>query len=431
MTIYPSCTDECPIPCDGRCRPCVHQETEAGCRWCDKLADAAALVRPLAWSVEDAADKLEVTAEHLRAYLARHDHGADTEPDSWAPIDLGPYLRGEVQRPMPTIGIVRSDGLRLIYAGKEHSVIGEMEAGKSWLALASAAAEITMGRTVIYVHFEEADPSDSIERLLALGATPGDVEKLFRFIAPDRPITPEQVLPLLDPIPSLVVLDGVNEGMSMHGTGPRDEDGVATFRRRLIKPFVKAGAAVLTADHVVKDGEKRGRYALGSVHKGNALSGSLVVLENAEPFGRGARGRSHVFVTKDRPGHLRQHGRADRKTPGRTYMGELVVDDTRARTSYLDVRFWAPSEDDDRAAGDDTGPFTVVDEKVFAVVSGIIAAGKVANLRLVRATAGLGKDAVDGALERLVFAERLTESRGPNRMRVFGVAEDQSSDGGS
>ena len=47
------------------------------------------------------------------------------------------------------------------------------------------------------------------------------------------------------------------------------------------------------------------------MHKGNALNGARIQLENTEPFGRDMRGVSHVFVTKDRPGYLRTKGRAD------------------------------------------------------------------------------------------------------------------------
>jgi hypothetical protein len=54
---------------------------------------------------------------------------------SWAAVDLGPYLRGEIHRPEPTIGWPRRDDLRLLYPGKEHTVIGEMESGKSCLRL--------------------------------------------------------------------------------------------------------------------------------------------------------------------------------------------------------------------------------------------------------------------------------------------------------
>jgi hypothetical protein len=80
----------------------------------------------------------DYTCDHGEPWGTCHLGCGDT--DSWAPLDLGPYLRGEVKRPVPSLGLYRSDGVRLIYPGKEHSVIGEMESGKSWLLLASAAA---------------------------------------------------------------------------------------------------------------------------------------------------------------------------------------------------------------------------------------------------------------------------------------------------
>src|SRR5271167_3049473 len=45
----------------------------------------------------------------------------DEEPTTWEPVDLGPYLRGEVSQPQPSIGAHRSDGLQLIYPGREHA----------------------------------------------------------------------------------------------------------------------------------------------------------------------------------------------------------------------------------------------------------------------------------------------------------------------
>ena len=50
------------------------------------------------------------------------DDGGDDAPTTWEPIDLGPWLRGEVEQPQPSIGVHRSDGLRLIYPGREHAV---------------------------------------------------------------------------------------------------------------------------------------------------------------------------------------------------------------------------------------------------------------------------------------------------------------------
>ncbi|MBV9651691.1 MAG: hypothetical protein JO296_16360 [Pseudonocardiales bacterium] len=286
--------------------------------------------------------------------------------DTWAPIDLGPYLRGEIRPVEPSIGVTRTDGLRLLYPGKEHAVIGEMEAGKSWFALACVAAELNADNHVVYVHFEERDPSDSVDRLIALQVRDQDILRFLRFVGPERQVSAGALAALLEPIPSLVVFDGVNEAMALHRWAIREEDGAAEFRRRLVKPCTRVGAAVLSLDHVVKDADRRARTALGSVHKVNGISGALILLDNAEPFGRAARGRSHVHILKDRPGFLRRHGQPDPKMPGKTFLGEFIIDDTRRFVPFLEVAFHAPK------TGDTTVEFTDGDaslaSEVFAVV---------------------------------------------------------------
>ena len=143
--------------------------------------------------------------------------------------------------------------------------------------------------------------------------------------------------------PSLVVHDGVNEAMALHGVDILAADGAAALRRILVTPCIRAGAATLSCDHVPKAGSKPG-IAFGSVHKGNAIDGARIMLENMEPFGRGLRGSSSVSITKDRPGHLRAHGTAG-DAPGKTFMGVLAVNATANPFSPDDnefLTFYAP-----------------------------------------------------------------------------------------
>ncbi|MQA14981.1 MAG: hypothetical protein GEV09_12640 [Pseudonocardiaceae bacterium] len=343
------------------------------------------------------------------------------EPDSWAPIDLGPYLRGEITSPEPTTGMARSDRLKLLYPGREHVVIGEMESGKSWYALGCAAAELVNGNHVIYVHFEEAEPADSVERLQALGVADDVILARFHFIGPNSQITAPRMRQLRALAPSLVILDGVNEAMSLHRWEINGTDAAALFRRYLVKPFTADGAAVLAADHVGKDVDRRGRYAIGSVHKGNGLTGAQLILENAAPFGRGRRGRSHVFVAKDRPGHLRRHGTPTR-TPGKSYMGELVVDDTRTAVSYLDLQLWAPTVDAAETDSPEHDRHTATDAHVLNVVGELIAAGHSPTGRKIRAKSKYGTDTTLDALERLVLDRKLTKSDGPGKAHHYDPA---------
>jgi hypothetical protein len=277
------------------------------------------------------------------------DKAADKgEPTTWEPQDLGPYLRGEIEQPHPTLGLVRSDGARLIYPGLEHAVIGETESGKTWLALASVAAELRAGNNVVYIHFEEPDPVSTIERLRMLQIFDDDIiAKHLRFVAPAQAVRPEWLAPLLEPAPTLVIHDGVNEAMALLGAEIKAAEGAAEFRRRMITPFLRVGAATLGCDHLPMGADPSRRDAYGSVHKGNALNGARILLENTKPFGRGMRGVSHVFITKDRPGYLRLQGRPT-DTPGKTFMGTLTVD-AETLTAECPLQFWAPKAEDIKA----------------------------------------------------------------------------------
>jgi hypothetical protein len=275
------------------------------------------------------------------------------ESTTWEPLDLGPWLRGEIKQPQPSIGAHRSDGLQLVYPGREHAIVGETESGKTWLALACVAGELSRGNHVVYIHYEEGDPGSTIERLRLLDVAGAVIANRLRFVAPGRPVRAGWTEALLNPAPALVVHDGVNEAMSLMGADIMTVDGAAAFRRRLVTPFLRAGAASIACDHLRKDHDGRSRDAYGSVHKGNALDGARILLEPVAPFGRRMRGVSYVFVTKDRPGQLRAHGRPT-KLPGKTFIGTLVVDDSQTYGPDFAMRFFAPQDDDQPPADHDS-----------------------------------------------------------------------------
>ena len=207
------------------------------------------------------------------------------------------------------------------------------------MALACVAAELGASEHVVYIHYEEADAISTVERLKLLGVSDSLMMGHLRFVSPGRPVRSEWLQALLDPPPTLVVHDGVNEAMSLHGTEIKDVDGASVFRRNLIVPCLRVGAATLSCDHLpmVRDPARRDAY--GSVHKGNTMDGARILLENTTPFGRRMRGVSYVYVTKDRPGHLRAQGQPT-KTPGQDVYGHaggrrLAVGRPRLRAGLL------------------------------------------------------------------------------------------------
>lgn len=398
-------------------------------------AAVAAVKLAKAAEISDPDTRRAKTAEILAELTRSSERSQGT--DSWSPLDLGPYLDGTVTRPEPTIGLQRQDGLQVIYPGKEHSVIGEMESGKSWFTLACTAAELMQGNTVVYVHFEEDDPADTVDRLLALRVPGYQIRSHFLFIGPHTPASPDRIARLAERRPTLVVLDGQNEGMILHGQEIREEGGAGEFRNLLIKPWTAVGAAVLACDHVTKDKENRGRYALGSIHKGNALNGALIVLENAEPFGRGERGMSRVYVVKDRPGHIRRHGQKT-KTPGKTYLGMMTVDDTRQWHDGLDLVWATPAStapDDEPISKSD--PYREAKEAILRALADqpeqSVPSMRKLEALIREAGYAVRRGSLQGPADGLVVSGRLEEvpgGRGATGYRIKAVVEPPSTDPG-
>lgn len=378
------------------------------------------------WPTEPPADD-EVTPRRLRP---AEDTPPQAEATTWEPFNLGPYLTGDVERPEAAVGIVRSDGVRMLYPGREHAVLGETESGKSWFALGCVAAELAEDNPVVYLHFEESDPASTVERLRLLGVTPDLVVGRLRFAAPSRPLQPGWLDGLLDPAPTLVILDGINEAMSLHGNDIMAADGASSFRRRLIVPCLRAGAATLACDHLPKNTEGRGRDAYGSVHKGNAIDGARIVLENVAPFGRGLRGVSYVFVTKDRPGQLRAHGKPT-AVPGKTFFGSLVVDD--GPTSGADfLGFYAPREDDKPKSGDSAAELAdTVHAVIAAQPDGTVAASRTLFALLRQEGHHIRHANARNAIDDLLVAGRLAEVPGPKNSRGYRAILTASLDGTS
>ena len=116
-----------------------------------------------------------------------------------------------------------------------------------------------------------------------------------------------------------MVHDGANEAMALHGAMTKEVEGAALFRQRLLVPFLPVGAASLTCDHFPMSHDSR-LDAYGTVHKGTALSGARFLAGERRVVGRGMRGRSNFFVTKDRPGFLNRLG-TPTKVNGKRFLG--------------------------------------------------------------------------------------------------------------
>lgn len=253
---------------------------------------------------------MSAISAHRAELEAIANNGAGTPggdlPSSWTPVDLDAVLDGrEVDKP-PT-RLLRTDGVPLLYAGKVHAISGEPESCKGWLALAAAAETMAGGETVFYVDFEDS-AGGVVGRLLSLGVDPDTIRRLFVYVRPSEPLDAHGWAALggIDAI-GLGVIDGITEAMVLHGLSPDDNSDIAKWRSLLPRPLAAAGASVLEVDHVTKNPDSRGRFAIGGQHKLAQLDGAAYGVRVIDTFGRGRTGKVKIVCHKDRPGHVRAH----------------------------------------------------------------------------------------------------------------------------
>lgn len=287
--------------------------------------------------------------ESVRDFWDNEDQHPDRDAESfrrsWRPVDLTRVLDGSWQPPEPSVGS-RSDGAGLFYAGRVHTVSSESEGGKTWLALSAVLDELAASRHVVYLDFED-DEGGIVGRLLTLGADREVLAERFHYVRPEDPLGSgihrddlEQIM--RDCRPSLAIIDGITEALTMHGLDPNSNSDVASFGRMLPRRLAAFGAASVSLDHVTKSTEGRGRYSIGAVHKLNGVDGAAYVLENRTPFGVGITGRSTLRIAKDRPGQLRK---AALPSSGMFWAGDLVL--TSHAEGFAEVEVRAPEQRDD------------------------------------------------------------------------------------
>lgn len=256
----------------------------------------------------------------------------DDEPAAWAAINLQPHLDGTHQPVTPTL-LPRADGVCLLYPGLVHSLHGESESGKSLVLQLETIRLINHGHDVLYIDFE-SDPASITERLTTFGASPTAITNHFHYINPDVSpnATPNDIQAWTNMLArpyTLAVIDGVTDSLGVFGLSTKDNDDIARWQRILPKQVARAtGAAVAVIDHVVKDVEARGRFAIGGQAKMAGLTGAGYTVEIIQPLGRGIRGIIALRVGKDRPGHIRGHAGPFRKTDRTQEAARIIIDST-------------------------------------------------------------------------------------------------------
>ena len=258
------------------------------------------------------------------------------EESSWKPIALKDYYDGLFAAPVATI-LKRTDGNGLIYTGRVHSIYGESESGKSWVAQIASAEMLKDDKKVIYIDFE-SDPSDVVGRMKSLGVSRANLLQYFTYIRPDGPRDaddPYWQAILESGSAELIIIDGVTESLTMWGGETKDNDAITRWMRIFPRTVATAsGAAVVLIDHITKNAETRGRFAIGGQAKLATIDGAAYLVEPLEALAPGRVGSLTMRVTKDRPGYIRKIAGMWRKSDRTQEAAVFLIDSTRPLMQY-------------------------------------------------------------------------------------------------
>jgi len=261
----------------------------------------------------------------------------DHEASTWKPIDLTSLFDGTYVRPETSM-LARTDGANLLYQGKVHSLYGESESGKSWIAQIAVAEQLRAFKKVIYIDFE-SDAADVVNRLKTLKVSQAEILQNFRYIKPDTASRFDDPYwnAILEPSSAnLIVIDGVTEALSLWEKESKDNDAITNWMRRFPRKVAsESGAAVVLIDHVTKNAETRGRFAIGGQAKLATIDGSAYLVEPLEVLAPGKVGTLTLRVTKDRPGFVRKIAGMYRKSDRTQEAAVITIDSTKEQIEYI------------------------------------------------------------------------------------------------
>lgn len=281
----------------------------------------------------------------------------DARAYTWDPVNMEPYLAGEVVVPDPTI-LRRSDGKGIFYPGRVNSLYGKSESAKSWVAMYACLQEISIGERVIYVDLED-DPAMTLHRLRTLGAGDDDIRYQFNYVRPEGPHAlmqrdtwgserPTELGQqnhkafdrLLSQVnPGLIVVDGMSVLYGLHGLNTNDVTSTDVITNWLKKLCRNGRTTVIVIDHTSKGAEK-GSGPIGSQHKISMVQGAAIQVHVITQPKPGAIGHMELVVGKDRPGKVREIANDDDKA--------IVADvflDSATTPDHTHVTIQPPNDD--------------------------------------------------------------------------------------
>jgi AAA domain len=272
-------------------------------------------------------------------------------PSPWERLDVLGAFDGTRERTLATV-YARTDGPAAFYKGLTHSLHGESESGKSWIAQHAVVSVLANDGAALIVDFESS-LDQVVPRLRALGMTREQAGRLT-YVNPDGPLD-STFRELLGMTFDIAIIDGVTAAIAAQGGVSNSQDDVTEWHRKLPQRLAtRTGAAVVQIDHVSKAQDGRGRFAIGSQAKMATLTGSGFYVDLGGQLAPGHIGEIRMSVGKDRPGDVRAHAgerRPDRLQP----WARVTFNATDPLALRLALEPWtsdANGEDEQGPAGD-------------------------------------------------------------------------------
>lgn len=349
------------------------------------------------------------------------DEGSESEErvSTWKPVDLTDILNGTAKPVDPTM-MPREDGACLLYPGLIHSVHGESESGKSLILMWEAVRLIQAGEDVLWVTFD-SDAVEDVGRAIGYGCDREAIREHLIYIRPEEtPIEDPYFDEMFQRKYALAVIDGVTDAMALlgHGGAKGDpNDAYTQFSRKFPKRLAdKTGAAVVLIDHVSKDKDARGRFAIGAQAKMSQLSGAAYLVEPESPPIKGGKGTIVLRVAKDRPAGVRKNCGQWRSTDRTQEAARVEVDDTGEFTVFRLLSPMAVDPFDQEAA-------TVKIDRPEAIMVQVseLLEDKDAGLsqRAIREMISARAERVKAALELMVAEKYLSIQEGPRNSSIY------------
>lgn len=307
---------------------------------------------------------------------------------SWQPLNLASSEFVRPTEPPAWCDLIYRGGVR-------HAVSGPPEAMKTMFALIAGLEVIRSGGGFALVDFESG-PHATRRMLNELGASLDEI-KAIHYIDAETGPDDESVAAIIDAGTSLVTVDAAAGAFGVSGLDDNARKDAELFGLLWTDPFWRAGVSTMLLDHVVKNSETRGRFAIGSERKLGRVDVHLG-LSAVTQISRGAHGLVKVTTHKDRPGHL-----------ARPHAAELhLVSDPV--THGLTWEFRAASEQ----AGDEWRPT----ELMGRVSAFLERQGEPVSRNTVEQSIEGKAKYVRQAMDALIGEGWATESPGPNRARL-------------